>query len=108
MRDESGTITAEQANKMIKEAERQKDETIKKANDQKDGIVKKIKEQNSEVLKNIDEGDGEIMSKWDSLMRWLIIIQLYVGLKQKYLVEMRSRKKLDRNKLLERWIDISP
>ena len=70
-RDNLGTISAEAAERVIKEAERQRDDTIQAAKDTRDGAVDKIFTMNKELVDDVDSSTGEIVSFWDKLFgKW--------------------------------------
>ncbi|WP_142829038.1 peptidoglycan DD-metalloendopeptidase family protein [Planococcus soli] len=64
-RDETGTITAEQATKIIAEATKTKDTAIGHAEDMHEGVVTEAKLQAGEHVDEVDWQTGEILSKWD-------------------------------------------
>lgn len=71
MRDELRVISAEQANELIADAEKQRDDTIKAAKETRDGAVDKIFGMNKELIKDVDSSTGEIVGFWDKLFgKW--------------------------------------
>ncbi len=69
-RDDLGVISAEQAQIMIDEAERQRDEIIQAAKETRDGAVDKIFEMNSDLEDSVDKTSGNILTWWDKLKNW--------------------------------------
>lgn len=63
-RDVMGTISEEEANKLIEEAGRSKDDTITAAEERHAGIVTEAQEQAAEHVNEVDWETGEILSKW--------------------------------------------
>ena len=63
-RDEAGTITKDQADKLIKEAKRQRDDTVKNAEEMHTNVVKEAKAQAKEHVNQVDWETGEIKTKW--------------------------------------------
>ncbi|MEG2919251.1 MAG: hypothetical protein RR851_15150, partial [Clostridium sp.] len=71
MRDESGTITADQATKLIEEATRQKDGIVGKAEETREEALAKMLELNSGLEKEVDASTGKIKGFWSSLFsKW--------------------------------------
>ncbi len=70
MRDEAKTISEEQANALIQEATRQKNETIKSAEETRTQAVDKMKKMNSELETSVNTTTGEIKTEWDKLKDW--------------------------------------
>lgn len=64
-RDETGTLSAEQAQKVIDEAEKEYNESVRKAEDRHRDIVAEAAAQASEHGIIVDGETGDILSKWD-------------------------------------------
>jgi hypothetical protein len=67
MRDETGVISAQEADKMIKEAGRQKDDTIKKANEMHTQVVASAKKQAGDHAQQVDWEKGQVKTKWQEM-----------------------------------------
>ncbi len=63
-RDTAGTITSEQATKIIESAEKEYRETTKKARDTRKETVETVTKQNSDIVTNVDTKTGEVKTKW--------------------------------------------
>lgn len=70
MRDDLGVISEEQAQTMIEEAERQRDEVIAAAKETRDGSVDKIFKMNEDLEDSVDKASGNILTNWDKLKNW--------------------------------------
>lgn len=66
-RDESHSITADQATKLIADADKQRRETIAKAEAMKKGVVSKITTMNKDINTSVNTSTGNILTKWDKL-----------------------------------------
>ncbi|MFF2793536.1 hypothetical protein [Lysinibacillus xylanilyticus] len=64
MRDEDKTITREEADAMIAEAERGKNDTIKNAKLMHQNVVSEAKAQAGEHVEQVNWETGEVLSKW--------------------------------------------
>jgi TP901 family phage tail tape measure protein len=67
-RDEMGTLTAEEADKIIAEAGRQRDGAVEKAQNMHSEVIKAARAQSGEHVNEVNWATGEIMSKWDTMM----------------------------------------
>lgn len=63
-RDVLGSITEEEANKLIEEARRSKDDTITAAEERHAGIVTEAQEQAAEHVNEVDWETGQVLTKW--------------------------------------------
>lgn len=70
MRDELGVISDDQAKKLIRSAEIQKEGTIKAAEDTRVGAIDKFRKLYGDLDKNVDTQTGEILGKFDKMKRW--------------------------------------
>lgn len=70
MRDESHSISKEQADRLIKEAERQKNGIIENAEQTRLEAIEKMRELNGNLDSEVDTGTGKILTWWDKLKRW--------------------------------------
>ncbi len=70
MRDEAKIISAEQADNLIEEAQRQKDGIIEEAENTKEEAVKKMKEMHGDLEDEVDTSTGKILTWWDKLKNW--------------------------------------
>ncbi|MGQ7174190.1 hypothetical protein ACUOCP_56945, partial [Escherichia sp. R-CC3] len=67
MRDETGLISSEQAEKLISDAKKQRDETVKAAGETRDQAVDKITSMNSTIKDDVNTTTGEVKSNWEKL-----------------------------------------
>lgn len=68
-RDVTKNISKDEADKIIKDAERKYKESKKHAVNQHKKVVKEAESQNREVKRNIDSQTGHVLSKWEKLKR---------------------------------------
>ncbi|WP_051428164.1 phage tail tape measure protein [Bacillus sp. J33] len=66
-RDVTGTIKKNEADAMIKEAERARDESVTKAQDMHYDVVKEAQAQAGEHVDKVNWETGEVLAKWDSM-----------------------------------------
>lgn len=66
-RDVTGTIKKDEADAMIKEAERARDESVTKAQDMHYDVVKEAQSQAGEHVDEVNWETGEVLAKWDSM-----------------------------------------
>lgn len=72
MRDELGSITKEQADSLIAEAQRQRDGVLDNADDMHKQVIDKAQEQAGEHVGLVDWETGEVLSKWQALWKSLV------------------------------------
>lgn len=70
LRDESGVISAEQADKMIEDAKRQRDGVIEKAEETRLNAIEKMREINSDLDNEVNTQTGTVLTAWDKIKRW--------------------------------------
>jgi len=85
MRDETGEITAEEADRMIAEATKAKDQTIAIAEEQHGKIIETAQKQADEHVDKVNWETGEILSKWD-------MMKISVGRKAREIIEDTKNK----------------
>ncbi|MCK1989475.1 phage tail tape measure protein [Lysinibacillus fusiformis] len=85
MRDETGDISAEEADKMIAEAQKSRDQTIKLAEERHEKIVSVAQKQAEEHVGKVNWETGEILSKWD-------MMKIGVGRKAREIIEDTKNK----------------
>ncbi|WP_342550959.1 phage tail tape measure protein [Lysinibacillus sp. FSL M8-0216] len=85
MRDETGGITAEEADRMIAEATKAKDQTIAIAEEQHGKIIETAQKQADEHVDKVNWETGEILSKWD-------MMKISVGRKAREIIEDTKNK----------------
>lgn len=66
-RDVLGTLKVKEANAMIKEAERTKNETVTKAQDMHYDVVKEAQKQAGEHVDEVNWETGQVLSGWDRM-----------------------------------------
>lgn len=64
-RDETHTISADQADKLIKAAKKQRDDSVTAAEDQHQKVVAAAKKQSGECVNQVDWQSGQVKSKWN-------------------------------------------
>lgn len=85
MRDETGEITAEEADRMIAEATKAKDQTIAIAEEQHGKIIETAQKQADVHVDKVNWETGEILSKWD-------MMKIGVGRKAREIIEDTKNK----------------
>ncbi len=85
MRDETGEITAEEADRMIAEATKAKDQTIAIAEEQHGKIIETAQKQADEHVDKVNWETGEILSKWD-------MMKIGIGRKAREIIEDTKNK----------------
>ncbi|HEX3018617.1 MAG TPA: hypothetical protein VHP31_12305 [Caproicibacter sp.] len=64
-RDDTHSISSDQADKLIKNAAKERDETVKSAQDKHQKVVAEAKKQSGECVNQVDWQNGQVKSKWD-------------------------------------------
>ena len=63
-RDETHTISSDEADKLIAAASKERDETVKSAQDKHQKVVDEAKEESGECVNQVDWQSGEVKTKW--------------------------------------------
>ncbi|WP_102707019.1 phage tail tape measure protein [Terribacillus saccharophilus] len=75
MRDETGVIKADEADALIEEAKRQRDESVGHAEDMHEDVVEQAKLQAEEHVEQVNWETGEVLSKWEQLQNDIALKQ---------------------------------